>query len=493
MENDHSPYTKAALERIQAFEKLGKKAYPHNFRHTHTVEKVKSEFGSSATSEPSQGSVSLPGRLISRRGQGAISFADIYDQSGTIQLCVRQDVAPEGHQLMQDYGTVGSIIGVTGRVFLTRTMELTILADSVEFLSHNLQPLPDKRRGLQDVGVTRNERYVELLTDASARERFQKRSQCIWLLRKFMNERNFLEVETPVLDSAYGGAEAKPFLTHVNALHKDLYLRVSPELNLKRLLVGGLEHVFEIGKQFRNEGLDSTHHPEFTSLEVYQAYADYHDMMDLTEEIISHLAKEVTGSMQIPMGGPDSQMTISLEPPFERQTYFGAIEKFTGYDVGHVSLDEARGIADELGVCHWGYETRDEVAEKIFEAMVEDQLVQPTFIIDYPASICPLTKRHRTHEHLAERFELFIGGTEFANAYSELNDPREQRRHFQIQEQNRLLRGDELAHPADWDYVRALEFGMPPAGGLGIGIDRLVMLLTGVEHIQDIILFPLRR
>ena len=300
-------------------------------------------------------------------------------------------------------------------------------------------------------------------------------------------------METPILDTVYGGAEARPFRTHLNALGQGLTMRISPELHLKRLVAGGMERVSEIGKQFRNEGMDASHHPEFTSLEVYQAYADYNDMMKLTEDLFSHLAREVVGSTRIALNRPDGGVVVDLQPPFERMTYFGAIRKFTGADLERACAEEARVAADNLGVAWWDDQSKDEIARDIFDALVEDHLVRPTFIMDYPASICPLTKRHRVHGHLAERFELFIGGIEFANAYSELNDPREQRVHFERQERNRRVRGDQLAHPADWDFVRALEFGMPPAGGLGIGIDRLVMLLTGSQHIQDVILFPLRR
>lgn len=493
MDNNQSTYMRAGLARLEDLSNRGIRAYPHKFHRTHSTQQIKEEYCTTVTEEPTDDRVRVAGRVMAMRGQGAIIFMDLEDQSGRIQMCIRRDVSDEFHRLVKSYVTLGSIVGVSGGVFRTRTNELTILADSVELLSHSLHPLPDKRRGLRDIGTARDARYVELIADAAARERFLTRSRIIRLLREFLNGRDFVEVETPVLDSAYGGAEARPFLTHLNALDRELYLRISPELNLKRLTVGGLERIYEIGKQFRNEGIDATHHPEFTSVEVYEAYADYNDMMDLTETIISHLATEVTGSTQLEITRRDGAATIDLQPPYDRVTFFGAIERYTGYDLENATGEETRRTADVLGVASWDNQSRDEIARDIFDALVEDHLVQPTFVVDYPASLCPLTKRHRIHEHLAERFELFISGSEFANAYSELNDPREQRAHFERQDHNRRVRGDRLAHMADWDYVRALEFGMPPAGGLGIGIDRLVMLLTGARHIQDIILFPVRR
>ena len=498
MENTEHSYKQQALKRLHDIESAGISPYPHLFRRSHTVVQVIREYGSSANHEFSDGQVKTAGRIEALREQGGVIFMDIVDESGKIQLCVRRDLAPEVHQLCREYVTVGTIVGVKGGIFWTRSNQLTIMAKFVQLLSHCLHPLPDKRHGIQDVAIARESRYVELLVSAEARAQFAKRSQAIRVLRQFLYDRNFMEVETPILDLVYGGAEARPFLTHLNAFDQMLFLRISPELNLKRLLVGGYDRVFEIGHQFRNEGVDQSHHPEFSSVEIYQAYADYFEMMDLTEQIISHLADKVVGSTLMIKESDDKSVSINLEPPYRRLTYFGSILQYAGCDLEHATDKQAREVAKVLGVTPKSDQedddrTKDEVAQHIFDALVEEHLVQPTFIIDYPASICPLTKRHRTEPHLAERFELFIGGTEYANAYSELNDPREQQEHFERQERNRRLRGDDLAHPTDLDFVKALEYGMPPAGGLGIGIDRLVMLLTGARNIRDVILFPLRR
>ena len=498
MDNSENSYKQQRLNKLRDMETEGISPFPHNYHRSHTIAQVIHEYGNATAHELSSGSVKTAGRIDAVREQGGVIFMDIVDQSGRIQLCIRRDQVPEVHSLARNYTTVGTIIGVGGGIFRTKSNQLTIMTEFVQLLSHCLHPLPDKRHGIKDVAIARDARYVELIVSAEARARFAMRSQATRVIRQFLYDRNFMEVETPVLDVVYGGAEARPFLTRSNAFDQLLYLRISPELSLKRLLVGGYERVFEIGHQFRNEGVDHSHHPEFTTVEIYQILADYNDMMDLTEAIISHVAREVVGSTLMIKEEDDKVVTIGLEPPFQRLTYFGAIEKYTGYDLEYASDEKAREVAKVLGVTPKNEKevddrTKDEVAQHIFDALVEDHLVQPTFIIDYPASICPLTKRHRTYPHLAERFELFIGGTEYANAYSELNDPREQQAHFEQQENNRRLRGDELAHPTDLDFVRALEYGMPPAGGLGIGIDRLVMLLTGARNIRDVILFPLRR
>lgn len=465
--------------------------YPHRFDRTDTISQIRGRFAGLAAGKETEERVRVAGRIVAKRDMGRVSFFDLQDLSGKIQLYARAEGLSTRYQLLTACLDIGDILGIEGTVFRTRRGELSIKVEHFEFLSKCLQPLPDKRHGLQDIGTIRDQRYLELIIDPQARKRFLMRSQIISALRHLLEEKGFIEVETPTLDTIYGGAEARPFTTHCWALDNELFLRISPELPLKRLIVGGLEKIFEIGKQFRNEGIDRYHHPEFTSIEIYQAYADYNDMMALTEEIFSRLAEAVINSRKVASHLRDDEIEIDLTPPFRRLTLLDAIKMHTGCDLSLVDDTKARQLASELRVNVSADATADEVIMAIFDAKVQERLIQPTFILDYPASICPLTKRHRSNPRLAERFELFIHGLEFANAYSELSDPAEQRRHFEHQAGKRV-RGDEAAHLPDYDFVRALEYGMPPTGGLGIGIDRLVMLLTGTKHIQDVILFPMR-
>ncbi len=466
-------------------------AYPHRFERTHTTSDIHQGFGELARGEESQQEVRAAGRVMAIRRHGHLTFLDLEDISGRIQICLRRNVLGPAFRDLDNALTRGDILGVTGRPFRTRSGELSVLAEQAISLARCLRPLPDKAHGIQDPALQRGRRHLDLLSSASSRKRFLVRSALIRTLREFLWARGFAEVETATLDTVYGGAEARPFRTTCNALKQEFFLRISPELALKRLIVGGMECVFEIGKQFRNEGIDGRHHPEFTSIEVYQAYADYVDMMGLTEGLLHHVATRLGGEPRVKSRMNGSEAVIDLTPPFRRLTVLDAVREYTGMDFAGQGEIAARDMAGSLGVTVSPRATADEVILDVFEARVEHHLIQPTFILDYPASLCPLTKRHRANPDLAERFELYIHGMEFANAYTELNDPAEQRRQFIAQARQRALGNDE-AHLPDWEFVEALEYGMPPTGGLGIGIDRLAMLLTGVSHIQDVILFPLR-
>ncbi len=433
--------------------------------------------------------VSIAGRIMSKREMGKASFCDIQDRDGRIQLYVRiNEVGEEAYEDFRKYD-IGDIIGVEGEVFKTKKGEISVKIDKIKLLAKSLQPLPEKWHGLRDVELRYRQRYVDLIVNPEVKETFIKRSKIIKSVRKYLDNRGFLEVETPLLNPIPGGANARPFITHHNTLDIDLYLRIAPELYLKRLIVGGLEKVYELGRMFRNEGMSIKHNPEFTMMEVYQAYADYKDMMDLAEGIITTAAMEVTGGTKIVYQGEE----IDLTPPWNRITMLEAVKKYAGIDFDQITGDEeARRVAKERGIqveenAKWG-----EVLNAFFEEYVEDNLVQPTIVYDYPVEISPLTKRKPDRPELTERFEIFIVGREFGNAYSELNDPIDQRERFLDQMRKREA-GDEEANMIDEDFLNALEYGMPPTGGLGIGIDRLVMLLTDSYSIRDVLLFPTMR
>jgi len=486
-------------EREERSAKLGRledgglNPYPHHYERTHAIARLAACYGAMETGAEAAVDVSVCGRLGQIRRHGGLIFGDLCDESGKIQIAVSRRHNHGVFALFADLDR-GDHVGVKSRrIFRTKTRELTIGADDVTVLSKCLSPLPDKHHGLQDMEQIRGRRYLHLLVDAKARARFRQRSRVLSNLRRLLEMRGFVEVQTPILQPVYGGAEARPFVTHHNALDRDLYLRISPELYLKRLIVGGFERVFEIGSNFRNEGIDATHNPEFTMMELYWAYADYNDIMALTEEIVSYLADKVLDSPYVCSRLTAAAHEIDLTPPWRRLTMFDAIAKYTAEDVGEIrSVEEAREVARRLDLEVAEGMTPEEVIVEIFEERVQPQLIQPTFITDYFAELCPLTKRHRENSRLAERFELFIDGLEFANAYTELTDPREQARQFALQADKREG-GDQEAHPPDHDFVQALEYGMPPTGGLGIGIDRLVMLLLGASNIRDVILFPLSR
>jgi len=430
--------------------------------------------------------VSLAGRLMSKRGMGKSTFCDIQDRDGRIQIYVRiNDIGEEKYEEFKKLD-LGDIIGVTGKVFKTRMGEISIHVESYELLSKSLRPLPEKFHGLKDTDTRYRQRYLDLIVNPDVKNTFITRSRIIAAVRRFLDSRDFLEVETPILNTIAGGAAARPFITHHNALDLDMYLRIAPELYLKRLIVGGLERVYELGRMFRNEGISIKHNPEFTMMEVYQAYTDYHGMMELAENLISSVAQSVLGTMKVTYQGQE----IDLTPPWTRITMQDAVLKYAGIDFDKIKTDEeAREAAKAKGLEIEGSPVRGEILSLLFEEFAEPHLIQPTFVLDYPVEVSPLTKRKPDKPEFTERFEIFITGREFGNAYSELNDPIDQKERFLDQVRKREA-GDEEANMMDEDFIVALEHGLPPTGGLGIGIDRLVMLLTDSSSIRDVLLFP---
>ena len=430
--------------------------------------------------------VSIAGRVMSRRLMGKAGFLDLRDKSGKIQSYVRRDDV--GVEAFQDYkkGDIGDIIGIKGFVFRTRMGEISVHAQEITLLSKSLLPLPEKWHGLKDQDTRYRQRYTDLICNPEVKDTFIKRSKIISAIRRYLDDLGFMEVETPMLVSNAGGAAARPFETHYNALDEDVKLRISLELYLKRLIVGGLERVYEIGRVFRNEGVDARHNPEFTLMELYQAYTDYHGMMDLTENMFRYLAQTVCGTTKITYG----ENEMDLGKPFERLTMTEAVKKYSGVDFSQIrDLDAARAAAKEHHIEFEERHKRGDILNLFFEEYVEKHLIQPTFIMDHPIEISPLTKKKPDDPDHVERFELFMNGWEMCNAYSELNDPIDQRERFKAQEEA-LSQGDEEANRTDEDFLRALEIGMPPTGGIGYGIDRLVMLLTDSPAIRDVLLFP---
>lgn len=430
--------------------------------------------------------VSVAGRLMSKRVMGKASFCDIQDRDGRIQSYVsKTEVGEESYADFKKFD-IGDIVGIKGIVFKTQKDEISVKAHEIVLLSKSLQILPEKFHGLKDQDLRYRQRYVDIIVNPEVKDAFFKRSAIIKSIRNFLDNREFLEVETPMLQNIPGGAAARPFITHHNALDIDMYMRIALELPLKRLIVGGFERVYEIGRVFRNEGMSIKHNPEFTLLELYQAYTDYYGMMDITEQMIKNIAKEVIGSTVINYQSTE----IDFEKPFERITMIDAVKKYTGVDFNEIdTLEKAREIAKEHNVKFEAHHLKGDILNLFFEEFVEEKLIQPTFLMDHPVEISPLTKRKPDNPDYTERFELFIVGREFANAYSELNDPIDQRERFAHQEELRQC-GDEEANMIDEDFMLSLEYGMPPTGGLGIGIDRLVMLFTDASSIRDILLFP---
>ena len=430
--------------------------------------------------------VCIAGRVMSKRIKGKVAFLDVHDKSGKVQVFAKRDDLGEEEYVILKRWDVGDIVEVTGFVFCTQTGEVSIHTQSARLLSKSLLPLPEKYHGLVDTDVRYRQRYIDLIMNEDVKDTFIKRSKIISTIRRFLDRQGFMEVETPMLVSNAGGASAKPFETHFNALNEDFKLRISLELYLKRLIVGGLEKVYEIGRVFRNEGLDTRHNPEFTLMELYQAYTDYNGMMDLTENLYRYVAQEVLGSTTVVYNG----IKMDLSKPFERITMVDAVKKYTGIDFNRIkTLNEARQIADANGIKYELRHKKGDMLNLFFETFVEEHLIQPTFLMDHPVEISPLTKRKPDNPDYVERFEFFMNGWEMANAYSELNDPIDQRARFRDQEEL-LANGDDEANHTDEDFLKALEIGMPPTGGIGFGIDRMCMILTGSTAIRDVLLFP---
>ncbi|QCX33776.1 lysine--tRNA ligase [Caloramator sp. E03] len=483
-------YNELIRQRIQKLEELKKNGQDPfeivKYDRSHTSKDVKENF-----SELEGKTVRVAGRLMSKRVHGKAGFSDIHDRYGKLQLYVKIDDV--GEEKLKFFKTldIGDIIGVEGFVFKTKTDEISVHVKDFVLLTKSLRPLPEKWHGLKDPDLRYRQRYVDLIVNPDVKDTFMKRTQIIKAIRKFLDDREFVEVDTPILSTIASGAAARPFVTHSNALDIDLYLRIATELYLKRLIVGGFEKVYEMGKNFRNEGIDIRHNPEFTAIELYQAYADYNDMMELTENLVAYCAKEVLGTTKVTYQGTE----IDFTPPWNRITMIDAVKKYAGVDFKEIKTDEeAREIAKKLNVVDELKKklsdcTKGDILNAVFEAYAEKHLIQPTFVIDYPVEISPLTKKKKDDPTLTERFEAFVFAREIANAYSELNDPIDQKNRFIQQLKEREL-GDDEAYMMDDDFVNALEIGMPPTGGLGIGIDRLIMFLTDSYSIRDVILFP---
>ncbi|MBP3610272.1 MAG: lysine--tRNA ligase [Lachnospiraceae bacterium] len=481
-EQDLNQLLKVRREKLAALQEAGKDPFQiTKYDVTHHSTDVKDNF------EELKGTVvRIAGRMMSKRVMGKASFCNIQDKPGNIQVYVARDSVGEEPYAEFKKFDVGDIVGIEGEVFETKTGEKSIHATQITLLTKSLQILPEKYHGLTNTDIRYRQRYTDLVMNPEVKDTFVKRSKIISKIRQYLDAKDFMEVETPMLVANAGGAAARPFVTHYNALDEDVKLRISLELYLKRLIVGGLERVYEIGRVFRNEGLDTRHNPEFTLMELYQAYTDYHGMMDLTEDMFRYLAQEVCGTTTITYG----EHTIDLGKPFERLTMIEAVKKYTGVDFDEIpDTEAAKKIADEKGVHYEKRHAKGDILNLFFEEFVEEHLIQPTFIMDHPVDVSPLTKRKPDKPDYVERFELFINTWEMCNAYSELNDPIDQRERFKAQEAA-LAAGDEEANTTDEDFLNALEIGMPPTGGIGYGIDRLVMLLTNSPAIRDVLLFP---
>lgn len=474
-------------KKLEELKKAGKNPFEIlKYDQTHHSRDIKDNF------EEMEGKdVSIAGRIMSVRDMGKASFCDVQDRYGRIQVYVKKDeIGEESYNDFKSYD-IGDIVGIKGFVFKTRKGEISVHAKQVLLLTKSLKPLPEKWHGLKDTDLRYRQRYVDLIVNEEVRETFVKRTKIINAIREFLNARDFMEVETPILATIASGAAARPFVTHSNALDIDLYLRIATELYLKRLIVGGFERVYEMGKDFRNEGIDIRHNPEFTMIELYQAYADYNDMMEITESLIAYCAEKVLGTTKITYQGTE----IDLTPPWNRLTMMEAVKKYSGVDFNEIKTDEeAREVAKKLKVVDELKKklndcTKGDILNAAFEVYVEEHLIQPTFILDYPVEISPLTKKKNDDPTMTERFEAFIFAREIANAYSELNDPIDQQERFEQQAKDKEL-GDDEAYATDEDFVNSLEIGMPPTGGLGIGIDRIIMFLTDSYSIRDVILFP---
>jgi lysyl-tRNA synthetase, class II len=488
---DDSEQAEVRKQKLAKLKDSGAVIYPNDFKPSHSAFEIVARYGEAGDEDLTAAprGIRIAGRIMAIRRMGKASFFHLQDQRGRLQVYVQQNqLGEEGYALFRSFD-LGDIVGVSGRLFRTRTKELTLDADGLRLLAKCLRPLPEKWHGLADIEARYRQRYLDLMVNADVREVFEKRSRIMRLLRRFFEERDFLEVETPMMQSIPGGAAARPFITHHNTLDMELYLRVAPELFLKRLLVGGFERVFELNRNFRNEGISVRHNPEFTMLEFYQAYATFADLMQLTEELFASLAKDVVGSLTVTYG----DHRVDLTPPWRRLTIGEAIMRHGDAAENDVrSLEGLHNFAKRKGVHVGSTAPYGNALVEVFEGVAEAQLIQPTFVTGYPIEVSPLARKNDQNPALVDRFELYIAGRELANAFSELNDPADQRQRFLEQMEARKA-GDDTASPIDDDYVRALEYGMPPAAGEGIGIDRLVMLLTNAQSIRDVILFPLLR
>lgn len=482
-ENEINEQMQVRIDKMHKIEEHGWKPFGYRFLYTHRAADIAAQFDELSEKETE---VKMAGRIMAIRGHGKTCFMDMQDKTGRIQVYVRKDVIGEENYALIKLMDIGDTVGITGTAFRTHMGELSIKATSVEMLSKSLRPLPEKWHGLKDVETRYRQRYVDLIVNPEVRDTFVKRSQIIRSIREVLDSHDFLEVETPILNTIAGGAAARPFISYHNALDMQVYMRIAPELYLKRLIVGGMDRVYEMGRVFRNEGIDNRHNPEFTSVEIYQAFADYRDMMDLTEEVVVKTAEKVLGTTTINYEGT----TIELASPWKRMSMIEAVKEYSGKDFTNVTdLEEARAIAKELNVAVEPSFGIGKIINACFEEYVEDKLIQPTFITGHPKEISPLAKSNPENPEITDRFEAYIYGRELCNGFTELNDPIDQKERFLKQVEERA-NGDEEANMMDEDFVNALEYGLPPTGGLGIGIDRLVMFLTNSSTIRDVLFFP---
>lgn len=482
-ENEINEQMQVRIDKMHKIEEHGWKPFGYRFLYTHRAADIAAQFDELSEKATE---VKMAGRIMAIRGHGKTCFMDMQDKTGRIQVYVRKDVIGEENYALIKLMDIGDTVGITGTAFRTHMGELSIKANSVEMLSKSLRPLPEKWHGLKDVETRYRQRYVDLIVNPEVRDTFVKRSQIIRSVREVLDSHDFLEVETPILNTIAGGAAARPFISYHNALDMQVYMRIAPELYLKRLIVGGMDRVYEMGRVFRNEGIDNRHNPEFTSVEIYQAFADYRDMMDLTEEVVVKTAEKVLGTTTINYEGT----TIELASPWKRMSMIEAVKEYSGKDFTNVTdLEEARAIAKELNVAVEPSFGIGKIINACFEEYVEDKLIQPTFITGHPKEISPLAKSNPENPEITDRFEAYIYGREICNGFTELNDPIDQKERFLKQVEERA-NGDEEANMMDEDFVNALEYGLPPTGGLGIGIDRLVMFLTNSSTIRDVLFFP---
>ncbi len=485
-ENQDNPIRAEKRAKLRTLKEKGIDPFPHSYKRDAMIKDIRSKYESAIEAgEKREGDVfRIAGRLMTKRPMGKAAFFNIQDQSGTIQCYLKKAELDEVGLTSFENIDIGDFIGIEGFVFKSKKGELSLHTQKFEILCKTLEPLPEKYHGVQDVEIKYRHRHLDLIMDPKSRKVFETRSKIIAEIRNFLNERGFLEVETPVLQPLYGGAAAYPFSTHHRALDMKLYLKISPELYLKRLIVGGFEKVYEVGKNFRNEGIDRSHNPEFTMLEWYEAYTDYNDQMKQFEELVAHLARQVTGDTKVNYQGQE----IDFAPPWRRLSVYDGVREYAGIDPEKASADELFAKAKELGTHLEKAASHGEMVMELFELAAESELIQPTFVIDFPVEVSPLTKMHRDKKNLVERFEPICAAMEIGNAYTELNDPEDQLSRLKQQEAKRVV--DEEAQPMDKDFMHAIEVGMPPTGGVGLGVERIVMLLTDQHSIRDILLFP---